>query len=63
MVAFGENEPAEFKRQSRALVDRLVAANRPTVEVEVAGRNHFDVVHDIVTDLVPRLPHASFTDA
>ena len=56
VVAFGDNEPDEFKRQSRALVDRLRAAGRPTVEVEVAGRNHFDVVHDIITDLVPRLP-------
>ena len=56
VVAFGDNEPDEFKRQSRALVDRLRAAGRPTVEVEVAGRNHFDVVHDIITDLVPQLP-------
>ncbi|MDH3301902.1 MAG: alpha/beta hydrolase [Acidimicrobiia bacterium] len=58
VVAFGENEPDEFKRQSRALVDRLLAANRPSVEVEVTGRNHFDIVHDIITDLVPLLPGA-----
>lgn len=63
VVAFGDNEPEEFKRQSRALVDRLQAADRPVVEIEVAGRNHFDIVHDIVTDLVPLLPTESPTDA
>lgn len=63
VVAFGANEPDEFKRQSRAFVDRLRAANRPTVEVEVAGRNHFDVVHDIITDLVPQLPIGPLADA
>lgn len=56
VVAFGENEPDEFKRQSRALIDKLAAAERPVVEVEVAGRNHFDVVFDIITDLIPHIP-------
>ena len=56
VVAFGDNETDEFKRQSRALVDKLIGAGRPTVEVEVAGRNHFDIVFDIITDLVPRIP-------
>ena len=56
VVAYGDNEPDEFKRQSRALVDKLVAAGRPTVEVEVNGRNHFDVVFDIITHLTPLIP-------
>ncbi len=60
VVAFGDNEPEEFKRQSRALVDKLAAAGRPTVEVEVAGRNHFDVVFDIPS-LVDRLPKRPVT--
>lgn len=56
VIAFGDNEPDEFKRQSRALVDRLTAAGRPTVEIEIAGRNHFDIVFDIVSELVWRIP-------
>ncbi len=55
VVAYGDNETAEFKRQSRALVDRLAAAGRPVTEIEVAGRNHFDVVFDIVPDLASHL--------
>lgn len=63
VIAYGDNEPEEFKRQSRAFVDKLVAADRPTVEVELAGRNHFDIVHDIITDLVPRIPDGRHADA
>lgn len=58
LVAWGGNETDEFKRQSRALVDRLGEAERPVTEVEVADRNHFDIVHDlpILADKVPRDP-------
>ena len=55
VVAWGDDETDEFKRQSRALVDRLTRADTPTAEIEVAGRNHFDVVFDIVPALVDRL--------
>ena len=56
VVAFGDNETDEFKRQSRALVDRLKSTNHSVAEVEVAGRNHFDVVFDTISLLVPLLP-------
>jgi arylformamidase len=56
VVAYGDNETEEFKRQSHALVDRLRQADRPAVEVELTGRNHFDAVFDIVSLLAPRLP-------
>jgi arylformamidase len=47
VVAWGEVETAEFKRQSRAFASRLAAdATRCTV-LELAGRNHFDVVLDL----------------
>ncbi len=38
------------------MVDRLRAAGRPVTEIEVTGRNHFDVVYDIpaLTDQIPR---------
>ncbi len=56
VVAWGENETDEFKRQSRALVDRLAGDGGAVVEAEVDGRNHFDVVFDIVPTLTDRLP-------
>ncbi len=55
VVAFGDDESDEFKAQSRALVDALDAAGAPVAEVEVAGRNHFDVVFDIVPELTDEL--------
>ncbi len=48
VLAWGENETAEFKRQSRAMADHLSASAVATVEIEVPDRNHFDVVFDIV---------------
>lgn len=45
LLAFGENETAEFKAQSRVFADHL-----PTASVlEVPGRNHFDVIVDLAT--------------
>lgn len=51
IVAYGDNETEEFKRQSRALVDRMTDAGATVSEYQVPGRNHFDVVFDIVPDL------------
>jgi arylformamidase len=44
VVACGEHETAEFKRQSRAYAARLAAAGFPVSVLEVAGANHFDIV-------------------
>jgi arylformamidase len=51
VVAHGDDETDEFKRQSRAMVDALTGADVPVTEVQVADRNHFDVVFDIVPAL------------
>jgi arylformamidase len=44
IVAWGENETSEFKRQSRSYAARLEAAEFPVLVFEVAGANHFDIV-------------------
>ncbi len=44
IVAWGDNETAEFKRQSRGFTAALVAAGFPVSEFELAGTNHFDIV-------------------
>lgn len=51
IVAYGDDETDEFKRQSRALVDALTAAGVAVSEVELPGRNHFDVVFDLTPQL------------
>jgi arylformamidase len=47
VVAWGEIETAEFKRQSRAFAARLAGTRIPCTAFEVPGRNHFDVVLDL----------------
>ena len=47
LIAVGENETAEFKRQSRVLADHLERLGAPVSHVEAAGRNHFDLIFDI----------------
>jgi len=44
IVAWGENETAEFKRQSREFAAALMGAGFPVSEFELAGTNHFDIV-------------------
>jgi arylformamidase len=44
VVAWGEIETSEFKRQSRAFATRLAADGIACTTAEIAGRNHFDVV-------------------
>jgi arylformamidase len=44
IVAWGENETAEFKRQSRAFAAALVDSGFPVSAFEVARTNHFDIV-------------------
>lgn len=47
VVAWGEIETLEFKRQSRAFADRLAAETTPYERLEVPGRNHFDVILEL----------------
>ncbi len=47
VVAWGEIETSEFKRQSQAFAARLAAEGTPCTTLEVAGRNHFDVVLEL----------------
>ncbi|MGH1578706.1 alpha/beta hydrolase [Planktotalea sp.] len=43
LLAYGEIEPDEFKRQTHDFAAKLPEAQA----LEVSGRNHFDVVHDL----------------
>lgn len=47
VVAWGEIETAEFVRQSRAFAANLADAGTPCTALDVAGRNHFDVVLEL----------------
>lgn len=47
VVAWGEVETAEFKRQSRAFAARLAVDGTPCEALEVPGRNHFDVILEL----------------
>jgi arylformamidase len=44
IVAWGENETSESKRQSKSYASRLRDAGFPVSAFEVAGTNHFDIV-------------------
>ena len=44
IVAWGENETSEVKRQSRSYAARLEGAGFPVTAFELAGINHFDIV-------------------
>ena len=47
LVAWGEHETAEFARQSRDFAAAHAAAGASVDTLEVAGRNHFDVILDL----------------
>jgi arylformamidase len=47
VVAWGEIETSEFRRQSRAFAARLAVDGVSCTSLEVPGRNHFDVVLDL----------------
>ena len=47
LVAWGEIETQEFKRQSLDFAGQLGAAQVACDRLEVAGRNHFDVILDL----------------
>jgi arylformamidase len=44
IVAWGDNETGEFKRQSRVFAAALQSSGFPVSAFEVAGTNHFDIV-------------------
>jgi arylformamidase len=44
IVAWGDNETGEFKRQSRAFAAALLGAGFPVSEFALAETNHFDIV-------------------
>jgi arylformamidase len=48
IVAWGDNETDEFKRQSRAFVPALAGSGFPVSTFELAGTNHFDIVFAMV---------------
>jgi len=58
ILAWGENETAEFKRQSRAFAKSLVSSGFPVSAFEVAGTNHFDIVFGLA-DRKSALGHAT----
>ncbi len=47
VIAWGEVETQAFKAQSQLLGSQLVAAQLLVQSMELAGRNHFDVVHEL----------------
>ncbi len=65
VIAWGEIETSEFIRQSRVFALMLDEAERDVATLEVAGRNHFDIVHDLTNDsaLGAWLPKFAFGDA
>ena len=48
IAAVGGDESDEFRRQSRELVDAWGAAGAKAELVEVAGRNHFSILSDML---------------
>lgn len=50
LIAHGDNETSQFKRQSAVMAAALRTAGVTVTEVEVSGRNHFDVVFDLCDD-------------
>lgn len=47
IIAFGDNETSEFKRQSLAMLAQLEEQGFTVTFSEIAGRNHFDVILDL----------------
>jgi arylformamidase len=47
VIAWGQIETDAFKKQSQALATHLHAQGQRCTELELPGRNHFDVVHEL----------------
>lgn len=50
LVAYGEHETSEFKRQSTQFASALTGRTADVQLLQVAGRNHFDVTFDMVDE-------------
>lgn len=53
VALWGAEETETFKSQSRTYVDKLAAAGVLASTVEVAGRDHFDLIYDLITPGTP----------
>lgn len=49
ILAHGENETSEFKRQTTAYKDRLIQLGETVCFNEIKDRNHFDVIMDLMS--------------
>jgi arylformamidase len=58
VLAWGQHETDEFKRQSLAYTRHLAAAGVTCTSMQVPQRNHFDIVFDLIAGSGP-LPHAT----
>ena len=47
VIVWGEIETAAFKAQSQLLAAQITAAKLPVHSMEIAARNHFNVVHEL----------------
>ncbi|MDC1351877.1 alpha/beta hydrolase fold domain-containing protein [Oceanospirillaceae bacterium] len=47
LIAYGSHETQEFKRQSQEYYQQLLSDGVQSQCIEVAGRNHFDIVFDL----------------
>ncbi|MDO6445506.1 alpha/beta hydrolase [Colwellia sp. 1_MG-2023] len=47
ILAYGDNETNEFKRQTNAMKQRLTKQNIHSSFTEIEGKNHFDVILDL----------------
>ena len=47
IFAYGDNETAEFKRQTNAYNEQLIASGETTILREVGDRNHFNIILDL----------------
>lgn len=47
VIAWGQNEPDEFKRQSLTMATKLAAAGIEVDAFEVPDSNHFDIIEDV----------------
>ncbi len=50
IFTYGDNETAEFKRQTDDYGDALQKAGIPVTLSEIADRNHFDVILDLADE-------------